>query len=176
VLFRSLALLRSGKLRLAVRKSNCGFRLQIIEFHETGDRTLAEVTSSMLKKYGWKAHCGSIPAAYLSGMLMGKLAQKKNISEVVPDLGMHMSIKGSALYACLAGAKDAGLRLNIGKDALPRKERLEGKHIAEHAKLLKSKDNAKYAKHFSAYLKNSIQPENLPEHFLEVKKEIEKEV
>src|SRR3989338_11379094 len=63
-----LALLKSGKPRLVVRRAGNNFRVQIIDFTPEGDKTLVEVASSMLKKYGWKGHCGSMPAAYLTGL------------------------------------------------------------------------------------------------------------
>ncbi len=167
-----LALLKSGKPRLAVRRSNAGFRLQVIEFLPEGDKTLLEVNSKSLEKMGWKGHCGDLPSAYLCGYLAGKMAVKKGISEVVPDLGMQISIRGSSLYACLAGAKDAGLRLGIGKDALPGKERIEGRHIAQYAKAMKEADKAKYSKHFSSYIKKGLEPEKLPDHFKDVLEQI----
>ena len=169
-----LSLLRSGKPRLVVRKTSNSFRLQIIEFQTRGDRTLIEISSSLLRKHGWKGHAGDIPSAYLSGMLIGKTALKKGIQEVVPDMGMQISVKGSSLYACLAGARDAGLKLSIGKDVLPSKERIEGRHVAEYAKLLKKEDSTKYSRHFSLYLKKGLEPEKLPEHFRDVLNELSK--
>ncbi|MBI4170914.1 MAG: 50S ribosomal protein L18 [Candidatus Aenigmarchaeota archaeon] len=167
-----LALLKSGKPRLVVRRSGNSFHLQIVELHPKGDKTVAEIASNALKKYGWKGHCGNTSAAYLSGLLIGKDAKKKGIDEVVPDLGMQMSIRGSSLFACLVGAKDAGLKINIGKDAVPRQERIEGRHVAEYAEMMQSKDAKKYSVHFSQYLKRGLEPEKLPEHFNEVKKKI----
>ncbi len=167
-----LALLKSGKHRLVVRRSGNNFRMQIVDFTPEGDKTLVEVASSMLRKYGWKGHCGSVPAAYLTGLLMGKEASNKGIREAVPDLGMQMSVRGSSLFACVLGARDGGIKISIGKEALPAKDRIEGKHIAEYASMLKGKDDKKYSRHFSAYLKNGLEPEKLPEHFNEVKENI----
>lgn len=167
-----LALLRSGKPRLVARRSGNSFHLQIVEFHPDGDKTVAEITSAALKKYGWRGHCGNVSAAYLSGMLIGMEAKKKGIDEVVPDLGMQTSIRGSSLFACLAGVKDAGIKINIGKEAVPKEERIEGRHIAAYAEIMHTKDPKKYSVHFSRYLKNGLEPEKLPEHFNEVKEKI----
>ncbi len=166
------ALLKSDKPRLVVRRTNSSLSMQIVEFHPQGDRTLAEVASTNLRKFGWKGHCGNMPAAYLCGLLLGKEAGKKSIGEAVPDLGMQMSVRGSVLYACLLGAKDAGLRVNIGKDALPKMERVEGRHIAAYSEALKSKDGKKFERQFSGYIKKGIMPEKLPEHFNEIKNKI----
>ncbi len=167
-----LALLKSGKPRLVIRRSGSNFRLQIVEFHPPGDRTLAEVTAHMLRKYGWKGHCGGTPAAYLTGLLLGKEARDRGIKEAVPDLGLQMSVRCSSLFACVLGARDAGLKISIGKEAMPRKERIEGRHVAEYASMLKEKDSQKYSKHFASYLKSGLEPEKLPDHFNEVKKKI----
>jgi large subunit ribosomal protein L18 len=169
-----LALLKSGKTRLVVRRSNKGFIIQFVEFQTNGDKTVLEVSSSCLKKFGWKGHCGGIPSAYLTGVLAGKKALKFGITEVVPDLGMQISVKGSSLYACLSGAKDAGIKLAIGKDILPDKSRIEGRHIAKYASDLKSSDKSKYARHFSQYIKNGLEPEKLPEHFKQVLEQVSK--
>jgi large subunit ribosomal protein L18 len=166
-----LALLRSGKLRLVARKTDTGFRLQIIKFEHSGDTTITEVSSAMLKKYGWKGHPGNLSAAYLTGLLAGLSAKKKGVVEVVPDLGLQISVTGSSLYACLLGARDAGLKFGIGKDMLPKKERIEGAHVAAYARSIKN-DQKKYSRQFANYLKNGIDPEKLQEHFQEVRKKI----
>jgi len=59
-----LNILKSGKLRLVVRKSINNILLQIIEYEPNGDRVLMSVHSSTLKKYGWASHRGNIPSAY----------------------------------------------------------------------------------------------------------------
>ena len=170
-----LALLKSGKPRMVVRRSSAGFTVQIVEFQPEGDRTLVEIGSGALKKYGWKGHLGNMPSAYLCGLLAGKLAKKRAVEEAVPDLGMQASARGSVIYACLLGARDGGLRINIGKEALPRKERVEGRHIAAYAEMLKGGEKRKYSSQFSGYIRQGVEPEKLPEHFAEVKEKIMQE-
>ncbi|MFA4819736.1 MAG: 50S ribosomal protein L18 [Candidatus Aenigmatarchaeota archaeon] len=169
-----LALLKSDKPRLAIRKTLNNFHLQVIILETTGDRTEVEVFSKALKKYGWKGHGGNLPAAYLTGYLAGLMALKKNIKEANVDIGLQMSVKASGLYAAAAGARDAGLIIPLGKEAIPKMDRISGKHIAEYAQKLKS-DGEKYKKQFSGYIKAGLQPEDLPKHFQEVKDKINAE-
>lgn len=170
-----LALLRSGKPRLVIRRSAGSFHLQVVVFGARGDRTIAEVASGKLREHGWKGHCGNLPAAYLAGLLIGKEARKNGVEEAVPDLGLQISVRGSALFACLLGARDAGLSIGIGKDAVPKKERIEGRHIAEYAAKIRQ-DREKFARQFGDYVKNGLDPEKLPEHFADIKGKIMAEI
>ena len=128
--------------------------------------------SKNLQTYGWKGHGGNISAAYLTGLLVGFEALKNKINKAIPDIGLQTSIHGNALYAVVLGAKDAGLDIPIDKKTLPKKERIEGSHIAKYAAALKKDDEENYKKQFSDYLKKGLEPEKLPEHFAEVKKKI----
>lgn len=166
-----LGLLKSGKPRLVIRRSLNNFHIQLITNDTDGDKTVVEMFSKALHKYGWKGHCGNVSAAYLTGYMTGLNARKQNIKEAVVDLGLQTSVKGSSLYAAALGAKDAGLSINIGKEILPHMDRILGKHIAHYAASLKGQD--KYKKQFSAYLKKGLNPEELSKHFEEVKRNIE---
>jgi large subunit ribosomal protein L18 len=166
-----LALLRSGKPRMVVRKGNNSIHVQIIEYTESGDKVVMEVSSSALKKFGWLGHNANTPAAYLTGYLIGTRAAG-SIKEAILDIGLQTSVKGVSLYAVVLGAKDAGLSIPIGKEILPSKERIRGDHVSAFATKLKKDSPEKYKKQFSAYLKSNLMPEKLPEHFEEVKKKI----
>ncbi|MDI6721759.1 MAG: 50S ribosomal protein L18 [Candidatus Aenigmarchaeota archaeon] len=168
-----LALIKSGKPRIVIRRSLKDIRIQIISFSEGGDVTAAEKTSKTLAKYGWNYHCGNTPAAYLTGYLAGAEALSKGIKEAVVDIGIQDSVKGSVLYAAALGAKDAGIKINLGKEVLPSRERISGKHIAEYAALIRN--THKYQKQFSSYLKNGTEPERIVDTFEHVKKEITQE-
>lgn len=165
-----LALLKSGEHRLVVRKSSNSIHIQVVSFDVKGDRTLVENTSSNLKKLGWKAHCGSIPAAYLVGYQTGKKVLSMGVKKVVPDIGLHTTSKENSLYAAFKGIQDSGVEINIGAD-VPSDEKIRGKHIADYAKKLKT-DRQRYEKQFSLYIKNNLDPENLEKHFDEVKSKI----
>jgi large subunit ribosomal protein L18 len=163
-----LVLLKSGKIRLVVRRKHNNVHVQFVHYEVRGDRTLVEEISHNLAKYGWKMHCGSIPAAYLTGLLAGKKALQKTITGCVADIGLHAA-NSSVLYAAVKGVADAGVDVPFGFALL--EDRINGSHIASYAKLLK-KDNKKYGKQFSSYIKAGADPENIVQHFEEVKANI----
>jgi large subunit ribosomal protein L18 len=127
---KRLALLKSGKVRLVIRKSLSNISVQLVNFNPSGDQTVASAVSSELKKFGW-TKTGNIPAAYLTGLLAGKKAKEKNVTEAVLDLGVQTSTKGSRIYAALKGVLDAGIDIPHSKDILPSEDRINGKHISE---------------------------------------------
>jgi len=132
---KRLALVKSGKPVMAVRKSTSCITVQFSQFDPKGDRTLLTVNSSKLKTFGWKHSFKNIPAAYLTGLLAGKLAGQANIKETVADIGLHTATKGAKVFAVLKGAADSGLKFNLGTEIVPSKERIEGKHIADYRKV-----------------------------------------
>jgi large subunit ribosomal protein L18 len=127
---KRLKLLSSSKPRLVVRKSLNYITAQIMGFDKKGDKSLAGITSKELKKIGWKFACDNLPAAYLTGLLIGKKAMKKKINGVILDAGLYPSTKGNRIYATAKGAIDAGLKLPISEDILPSEDRIKGKHIS----------------------------------------------
>ena len=165
---KRMKLLLSNKYRFVVRKSLKSIQASVIEYNRDGDKVILTVNSNTLSKLGWKGDKGNLPSAYLTGLLAGKKSLEKGIKEVVPDLGFNKSIKGSKLYALLAGAIDAGLNIPLSQDMSPSKERISGEHIVKYAQLLKN-DKSKYNKQFSNYIKNGLNPEDLVHHFNEVK-------
>jgi len=166
------ALILSKKPRLVVRGSLKNIIVQIVVAKPQGDEVLVSAHSrELLKNYGWKAPRGNVPAAYLTGFLCGLKAKAKGIEEAVLDIGMHSPTKGSRIFAALKGILDAGLRVPHGEEKLPDENRIQGMHIVQYAKML-SANTEKYTMAFSEYLKNKVPPENLPEHFAEVKKAI----
>lgn len=135
-----LELLKSGKSRFVIRKSLNNITCQVVKYGPKGDTVLVHADSRELAKMGWKHHCGNLPAAYLTGLLCGTRAKKAKVLEAVADLGLYSSIKGSRLYACLKGAVDSGLKVPHSEDALPSKDRVSGKHIADFSKKDVTKD------------------------------------
>ena len=85
----------------------------------------------MLRKLGWKHHCGNIPAAYLAGLLLGKKALEKKINDAVLDMGLQTSTKGNRIYAFLKGVLDAGINVPHSPEVLPDENRIKGSHISE---------------------------------------------
>jgi large subunit ribosomal protein L18 len=70
-----------------------------------------------------------LPAAYLTGLLIGKKAAKNKIKEAVLDSGLYPSTKGSRIYAVLKGAVDSDLKVSFDEKILPSEERIKGLHI-----------------------------------------------
>ncbi|RLE76788.1 MAG: 50S ribosomal protein L18 [Thermoprotei archaeon] len=167
------ALILSGKPRLVVRKSNKNIFVQVITAEPQGDVTLVSAHSKQLvKNFKWKAYTRNIPTAYLLGLIAGFQAMKKNIGEAILDIGLHRSTKGNIIYAAVKGALDAGLKIPVREDMLPGDDRISGKHIAKYAQMLKEIDPEKYDRQFSSYLKRGLPPEELPNHFAEIKEKI----
>jgi large subunit ribosomal protein L18 len=125
-----LNLLKSKKPRMVIRKSLKNVGLQVIEYNEDGDRIIVSAhTRELMKKYKWKCNRRNIPAAYLTGFLLGKKALKKNIKEAVCDMGLGKKTKGSVLFSALKGVIDSGLKIPHSKEIFPSDDRIKGKHI-----------------------------------------------
>ena len=164
---KRLKLLQSRKPRLVVRRKHNQIICQVIEYGEDGDKVVASASSLELKKFGWKAHGGNVPAAYLTGLLCGKRALEKGVNEAILDAGLSF---GESTFAAAKGFVDAGVNLPLGKEIQER--RIQGYHIEDYAKELKEKDPARYEKQFSKYLKEGFNPTKFVEHFNEVKSKI----
>lgn len=132
-----LSMLKSGKPRLVIRKSSNNTTCQIIGYDPKGDKVMTSADSRSLKEYGWTGHCGNLPAAYLTGLLCGKQANKAGVKSAVADMGLYASVKGSRLYAAIKGVSDAGIQIPHSEDILPAKDRIEGKHTSNSDKSAK---------------------------------------
>ncbi|MFX1518929.1 MAG: 50S ribosomal protein L18 [Promethearchaeota archaeon] len=169
-------LLLSNRFRFVIRKSNRYITVQILKTHPEGDQTIISAHSKELRdKFNWKGNCGSIPAAYLTGLLAGYRAQEAELTEVVVDIGLVSPIKGAKVYAVLKGALDAGLSIPHSEDVLPEESRIRGEDIANYAKQLSetAADEEPISRHvFSLVVKRGLQPQDLPRHFDETKNKI----
>jgi large subunit ribosomal protein L18 len=164
------ALVLSGKPRLVPRSTIKNVAVQIIIAKPHGDEVLAAAHSRELKKYGWKAPTGNVPAAYLTGLLCGLKAKAKGVTEAILDIGLVAPTRGSKVFAALGGVLDAGFDVPHDEEKIVQ-ERSEGKHIAEYGKSIIA-DPEFYSAKFSEYLEQKIAPEKLPEHFAKVKADI----
>ena len=167
-----LRLLSARKPRLVVRKALNDITAQIITFEPKGDKTLVAATSRELLKYGWKAHRGNIPSAYLSGLLCGLKAKKKGINEAVLDIGLLKAIQGSSPFAALKGAVDAGLKIAHSEQVLPKDTALKGETISTYSKKLAKENKTMHDKQFADTLKKGLNIQELTKHFEEVKTKI----
>ncbi len=129
---KRLSLLKSGRPRLVVRKSLNYIRAQIVEYEKGGDKTIASAYSGDLKKLGWTHPCDNTPAAYLTGMMLAKEAKEKKIDNIILDMGLYTSTKGSRIYAVVKGMADSGVSIPHDEEMMPSDERIRGDHIASH--------------------------------------------
>jgi len=116
---KRLALVKSGKPRMVVRRSNRNILVQFIEFDPKGDKTILTVSGAHLAKtYKWPSK-RNVWTAYLAGLMAGRLAQKKGVTDFVLDMGMYVPSKGSLVFAALKGAADAGLKASFDGAKVP---------------------------------------------------------
>jgi large subunit ribosomal protein L18 len=164
------ALVLSRRPRLVARNTIKNVVAQIIVAKPHGDEVFIAAHSRELKKYGWKAPAGNIPAAYLTGLLCGLKAKAKGVKSAILDIGLVAPTNGAKVFATLSGVLDAGVDVPHDKKKMVR-QRIEGKHIAEYGKALKE-DSEVYSAKFSKYAKQKLSPEKLPEHIEKVKADI----
>ena len=128
---KRLALAKSDLPKLVVRRSNKYLTAQIVNYTEGGDKTVAQFNSRSLKAKGWKHSCSNVPAAYLAGLEIAKLASKSKVKEAIFDMGSYTPTKGCRIYAVLKGAVDGGLTIPHSEKAFPSEERINGEHISK---------------------------------------------
>lgn len=154
---------------VTVKVSDQNVAAQVINPAPTGDMVVASAHSRELVKQGWKGSLNSLPACYLTGLLLGKKAVAKGTSDAILYTGMdHFTTR---VAACVKGIADAGVKVPVSEESLPAAERISGKHIAEYASSLKQ-DPDEYNSRFSALLKNGLKPEDYPSHFEEIRSKI----
>lgn len=124
-----LKMLKSGKPRAVIRKTLNNTIVQIVEYHDKGDKILTGTVSSELKKYGWNSSCSNTSAAYLTAFLAGKKAQKLGVNEAVLDIGINIPSKGCKMFAALKGLVDSGMHIPHNDEIIPSEDRLKGEHI-----------------------------------------------
>lgn len=129
---KRLSLLKSGQLRLVVRRTNTQVIMQLVEYQTSGDKIIAASSSLSMKKLGWKGSVNNIPAAYWTGFALGSAAKGK---QAILDIGLQRPHKGGRIYAAVKGAVDGGLKMNVGEEVFPTKEKLEGSNIKDKASI-----------------------------------------
>ena len=154
-------MLKTSRVRLVVRPTLKNIIVQLVEYQPAGDKIVAGVTSLALDKLGWTVHKGNLPAAYLTGYLLGKRAVKKGITEAVLDTGLIQPVRGSKIYACVKGMRDAGVDVPVDEKVLPSEERVRGEHIAAYAQVKKNG--------FTSYAQKKIAPTAIVALFEKVK-------
>ncbi len=161
---KRLKLLLSRKPRLVVRITNRKVIAQVVEYHPDGDRTLVYADSKELEKFGWRGDLNNTPAAYLTGLLVGKKAKDAGIEEAILDIGLRTPSRGARVFAVLKGAVDAGLEVPHSEEILPDESRIRGEHIAAYYE--------QNPERFAEYENRGLKPSDLPAHVDEVKSKI----
>ena len=161
------AFVLSRKPRIVSRSSLKHTIVQIVVAKPHGDEVLASAHSKeLVKKYGWKAATGNLPAAYLTGLLCGLKAKASGVTEAILDIGLVSPTKGSKVFTVMSGVLDGGVTVPHAEEKIL-KERAEGEHIVAYAESLGTPEE--YAPKFSTYVAKKLVPEQLSEHFAQVK-------
>ena len=130
-----LKLLKSGKERIVIRKTNKYIIIQSIKSIESKDSVVMGVTSKELLNHGWdkkfEGSLKSLPAAYLTGLLFAKMAGKNHY---IVDLGMVRTIAGNRIFAAVKGLIDGGIKINANEEVFPSEDRLNGEHLKDEVK------------------------------------------
>lgn len=168
---KRLTYLKSQKPRLVIRLTSSHIITQVVQYNPDGDFTKLTFNSKSLAKYGWNYSTNNLPAAYLTGLVIGKAAVDNGINDLVTDMGMQSKVHGARLFAVIKGVVDAGVAIPYSEKCLPSEERVSGQHIQSYAQSIKE-DKEKYEKQFSAYLKNNQDPEKIPQDFENTKQKI----
>ncbi|MBT4935783.1 50S ribosomal protein L18 [Candidatus Woesearchaeota archaeon] len=164
-------LLLSQKPRVVFRSTNNKIIGQIVSFEPKGDKVLVGVDSTFLAKHGWKYSYKNIPAAYLTGLSLGKSALEHKITDAVFDTGFKTPHRRGKAYAFLKGLCDAGLNVPHGDDSIfPDDARLSGAHIQNYGKVVAEKEGSSFQ--FTQYLKNKVLPENITAEFEKIKQKL----
>lgn len=123
-----LGMLKSGKSRIVIRKTNKYVTLQLVVSNIAQDKVIVRASSRELLQKGWpKEKAGSlksIPAAYLAGLLFAKKCKEK-ISDAIVDTGLYRNVKESRIYAALKGVIDGGLKVPHSNEIFPSEERIK---------------------------------------------------
>ncbi len=130
---KRLKLLKGEYPRLVFRKTNRYIIAQYVTSKEAQDKIELGINSRKLKEFGWPdefdGSLKSIPAAYLTGLLMGREINKKRLKTPIVDFGMIRVISKNKAYAFLKGIVDAGIKIKCDEEQFPEEGRLSGKHL-----------------------------------------------
>ncbi len=128
-------LLKGESPRVIFRKTNQYIIAQYVTSKEAQDKIEIGRTSKDLKKFGWpdefEGSLKSIPAAYLTGLLIGKEILSKKLKTPIVDFGMTRVISKNKGFAFIRGLIDSGVKINCDAKEFPEEERIEGKNLKE---------------------------------------------
>jgi len=160
---KRLALVKSKKPIIVIRKTNSQILTHAVKYNPKGDETIAHAASKELTKLGFYG-TNNTPSAYLTGYLLGKRLVQ-NEKEAIIDIGRRSPSHGSVVFACLKGIIDAGINVPHSQEAIPSEERINGTILEAYAKENKDK--------FSNYEKNGVKIEEITKAFEKTKAAID---
>ncbi len=132
---KRIKLLKGNSPRVVFRKTNKYVIAQYVTSKHAQDKIEMGINSKILLKYGWpkQAEGGlkSIPASYLTGLLIGKKIIEKKLETPIIDFGMIRNLHKTKIYAFMKGLIDAGIKIKFDekKDIFPSNERIKGEHL-----------------------------------------------
>lgn len=130
---KRIGLLKGQRPRVVFRKTNRYIIAECIESSGAKDKIIIGITSKALLKHGWpedmKGSLKSLPASYLTGFLLGKNILEKKVNSPILDIGMARSINKGRIFAFINGLIDSGVKMKCKQEALPEKDRIEGKRL-----------------------------------------------
>ena len=128
-----IKLLKSGKPRVVCRKTNKYIIAQYVTSKEAQDKVEISITSKNLLKHGWpeerRGSLKSLPAAYLTGYLIGKQISSKKLETPIIDFGMIRNLHKTKIHAFLKGFVDAGIEMKHKPETFPEERRIKGEHL-----------------------------------------------
>jgi len=132
---KRIGLLTSGSPRIVFRKTNKYIIAEYVTSKEAQDKVELGVTSKDLLKQGWpkefQGSLKSIPAAYLTGFLLGKKITGKKLKTPIIDIGMTRNLHKNKVFGFLKGLKDSGIGIKCDDQYCPEENRIKGKHLKE---------------------------------------------
>lgn len=130
---KRLKLLKSRTPRLVFRKTNKYVLAQYVTDKQAQDKVEIGMSSKELIKYGWpkefQGSLKSIPAAYLTGFLIGKKLISKKLETPIIDFGMLRTLHKTKVHAFAKGLVDAGVDIKYQEKTFPSEDRIKGKHL-----------------------------------------------
>ena len=139
-----LVMLKSNLPRVVFRKTNKYILGQYVKSNEAKDKVEIGVSSKELLKYGFSKELTgslkSLPAAYLTGFLLGKkILEKDEKAKAILDIGIIRSIPKTRTFAFLNGVVDAGVNISHKKETFPDEARIRGRHMKNNIDMDKIK-------------------------------------
>jgi large subunit ribosomal protein L18 len=161
------ALLLSRRRFVTITVSDENVQAQIAYPMSKGDVTITSSHSRELTRFGWNGSLNSLPACYLTGLLLGKKSLRKEVDEAVLYTGKNPFT--SRVAACLKGIIDSGMKVPASDSSFPPEERLVGNHIAEYARILRDENKDAYISRFSRLIANNFDPTQYSSYVHKVK-------